>query len=148
VNMESKSEVTMSVDILKIMLDEIRIKLPNDKALSDGYSQFKIAKMANPKMIFMNLGTYLLAPYADYIHAGSFQNLFEVLVNSEMYQINKKDNEEFLGNVIFTSVSMLSDDDKLRVMKNLRTLLQLFVRYTSRKGMQIEFNKIPESFKV
>ena len=138
----------MSVDILKLVLDEIRIKLPNDKALSDGYSQFKIAKMANPKMIFINLGTYLLAPYADYIYAGSFQNLFDVLVNSDMYQINKKDNDDFLGNVIFTSVSMLSNDDKIRVMKNLKTLLQLFVRYTSRKGMPIELNKIPESFRV
>ena len=138
----TKSEVPLFLDIVNVMLTSVREKLPNDALLKSSHNQFKIARRTNPKMIFNNIGTYLLVPFAAAIEEGDFNALLHRIVHSPIYIEHKEEYAEFIGHMVFKPLDHMTREDKDQMIKNLHTLVQLYVSYYSKKGVSLPLNQM------
>ena len=138
---EGKNEVGMMLDIIQLMLRELKQKIPNDRMFLYSYSQFKIAKTTNPKLIFNNLGTYLLVPFSSAIESLSLINLYKEVISSQIYLDHKDEYEESISNMVFKPLQLYSDEDKLTLMKNINTMRLLYIAYYKRRGIDLPLNK-------
>lgn len=135
------NEVTLSVNIVGMILDRVKELIPNDAAFKSSYTQFKLARCANPKIIFNNLGTYLLLPFASAIESQDFDCLFKAIFESKLYLENKAEYEDFVENVIFKPINLFSAEEKQKMARDILTLLQLHVNYYRRKGVELVLNQ-------
>lgn len=131
----------MTLDIIKVMLKELKNKIPSDKMFLYSYSQFKVGKATNPKLIFNNLGTYLLVPFSDVIEGLNFDNLFKEIMSSTIYLENKDEYEEFISNVVFKPLKLYSEEEKSSLMRNMNTMRQLYISYYKRRGIELPLNR-------
>lgn len=138
----TKSEVPLFLDIVSVMITSVREKLPNDPLLKSSHNHFKIARRTNPKMIFNNIGTYMLVPFAEAIEKGNFDALLDQIVSSSVYIEHKEEYAEFIDNMVFKPLNHLTQEDKSRMIKNLHTLSQLYVSYYSKKGVSLPLNQM------
>lgn len=131
----------MTLDIIKVVLKELKNKIPGDRMFLYSYSQFKIGKATNPKLIFNNLGTYLLVPFSSVIEQLNFNNLLKELTSSVIYLENKGEYEDFISNVVFKPLKFYSEEEKYSLMKNINTMRQLYIAYYHRRGIELPLNR-------
>ena len=138
---EGKNEVGMTLDIIQLMLKELKQKCPGDRMFLYSYSQFKIAKTTNPKLIFNNLGTYLLVPFSSAIESLSLTQLYCEVTSSRIYLENKDEYEDSISNMVFKPLKLYSDEDKLTLMKNINTMRLLYIAYYKRRGVDLPLDR-------
>jgi hypothetical protein len=63
-------------------------------------------------------------------------------MSSSVYQENKKEYEEFIENVVFKPIALLSPTEKSQMMKNFLTLLQLYKNYYARKNVHLPLDQM------
>ena len=135
------NEVSLLLEVCKIILKSVKKKIPDDRTFAYSYIQFKIARRANPKLIFNNLGTYLLAPFANVIQTHDLKKLLETIMASQIYNENKKEYEDLIANLVFKPLRLFTEEECMQMMRNVDTMLQLYVAYYQRKGRPVELNK-------
>lgn len=135
------NEVSLMLEICKIILKQVRKKIPDDRTFAYSYIQFKIARRTNPKLIFNNLGTYLLAPFASVIQTHNLRQLLNTIMSSQIYSENKKEYEDLISNMVFKPIRLFTEEECTQMMRNVDTMLQLYIAYYERKGKKIELNK-------
>tara|TARA_Y100001958_G_C21213051_1_gene538630 strand:+ start:215 stop:775 length:561 start_codon:yes stop_codon:yes gene_type:complete len=137
-----KNEVSLFLDVVNVIFEKVREKMPKDASIKSSHREFKIARRTNPKMIFNNIGTYLLVPFASVVERGDFDQLLNTIMSSSVYQENKKEYEEFIENVVFKPIALLSPTEKSQMMKNFLTLLQLYKNYYARKNVHLPLDQM------
>ena len=137
----ANNEVSLMLEICNIILKEVKNKIPSDLTFQYSYTQFRIARRVNPRLIFNNLGTYLLAPFSDAIQTHDLKTLLETITSSQIYMENQKEYEDLIDNMVFKPLKLFTDEECKQMMRNIDTMLQLYVNYQERKGQSIELNK-------
>ena len=89
-SVKSTNEVGLTNSVLELIIKDIHMKLPHEAMIGRFYAQFNVAKRANSKMVFTNLGTYLLFPYASIIEACNFDELYRAISESTVYKSNSE----------------------------------------------------------
>ena len=138
----TSNEVSLFLDIVQVIFTNVREKLPHDPLLKSSHNQFKLARRTNPKMIFNNIGTYMLVPFASAIEAGDFDALLSTITTSSIYLENQTEYAEFIEDLVFKPIEQMTPSDKAHMIKNLHTLTQLYVAYYTRKGVTLPLNRM------